>query len=99
MAGFRIETRLRPCYVTTISGSSEKALFHCWSQESELYAPSVRKGGHNGGTVSGMMAICELENGVVVRVLPRNIRFVPGEFNAYIWNDEGEEENNEKIHN
>lgn len=76
MAGLRIDTRLRPCYVRLNSTCSEKALFHCWSYES--------------GAMTGMMAICELENGDVVRVLPKNIHFVPGEFNAYIWDDEEE---------
>lgn len=85
MAGVNIETRLRPAYVKTITGSIEKALFHCWSQESAIYAPSVIRGGHNGGVVSGMVAIVELEDGHIIKVEPEHVRFVPGEFDRYCW--------------
>lgn len=90
MAGFRIETKLRPAYVVVSPDNYVKVLFHCWSQESELYAPSVRRGGHQGGTVSGMMAIVEGADGRVWKVRPDKLKFVPGEFDGYSWGDENE---------
>lgn len=90
MAGFRIETKLRPAYVEVSPGNYVKVLFHCWSQESEVVAPSVRRGGHQGGVVSGMVAIIEKEDGRVWRVRPDKLKFVPGEFDGYSWGDEND---------
>ena len=88
MAGFIIETKLRPAYVELSPGNSRKVLFHCWSQESEVLAPSIGRGGHQGGVVSGIMAIVENEEGKVWKVRPDRLKFVPGEFDGYSWDDE-----------
>ena len=53
-----------------------KALFHCWSHESEIVAPSVCVGGHGGGVVAGTVAIVELENGQIEKRFPEQIRFI-----------------------
>lgn len=88
MAGFRIETRLRPAYVELSPGNYCKVLFHCWSQESVIHPPSIRGAGYPGGTVSGIRAIVENEEGKVWKVEPKHLRFVPGEFDGYSWDDE-----------
>ena len=64
----------------------KKAIFHCWSQESQIVSPSILKGGHNGGTVSGVLAIVEYENGQVDKVQPERIRFADGgDFEQYCF--------------
>lgn len=86
MAGFTVETKLRPCYIIG-NDSKTKALFHCWSFHSDIYAPSVMIGGHGGGVVARTGAIVELEDGSVTVVHPESIRFVPGIFDEYGWED------------
>lgn len=88
MAGLRIETRLRPAYYKEPHCTPTKVLFHCWSQESNVVRPSPLKGGHPGGTISGILAIVETEDGRVMKVRPEHIRFVSGEFDGYSWDDE-----------
>lgn len=95
MAGFKIETKLRPAYYTEPMCTPTKVLFHCWSQESNIIRTSL-SGGHPGGIVSGIMGIVETENGRVMKIRPEHIRFVPGEFDAYIWDDEEAMTNNDK---
>lgn len=73
MAGFSIEIKRRPCYV-----EGQKAMFHCWSQESHVVGPSLLVGGHSGGTVSGVLGIVEFENGGVSKVYPEHIQFADG---------------------
>lgn len=90
MAGFYIETKLRPCYVVGPK-SKTKALFHCWSFTSDLYNASPMVGGHPGGCVARMRAVVELEDGEVIMVHPERIRFVPGIFNEYAWGEEKED--------
>lgn len=84
MAGLYIETKLRPCYVVG-NDSEAKALFHCWSYHSDIYAPSVMIGGHGGGVVARTGAVVELEDGSVTVVRPESIRFVPWIFDEYGW--------------
>lgn len=86
MARLTIETKLRPCYILGET-SKTKALFHCWSFHSDIYPPSLLKGGHPGGTVARMSAIVELEDGSVTLIHPQNIKFVSGIFDEYGWND------------
>ena len=78
----------RPCMVRGV-----KALFHRWSHVSEIRPPSLLKGGHPGGTVSGELAIVETEDGMVHEVHPDAIRFLDsdGKFKEYDW---GEGESN-----
>jgi hypothetical protein len=64
-----------------------KALFHCWSFTSDIYAPSVMVGGHGGGVVARTGAIVELEDGSVTIVEPHCIKFVPGIFDEYVWEE------------
>lgn len=81
MAGFSIEIARRPCYV-----DGKKAMFHCWSQESHVVAPSPLVGGHSGGTVSGVMGIVEFEDGRITKVYPSGIRFADGGgFEQYVF--------------
>ena len=76
MAGFRIETRLRPAYV-----GKAKVLFHCWGQETEVF---------KNGIAVYTVGIVEYSNGKIRAVRPERIQFVPGEFDTYSWDDEGE---------
>ena len=76
MAGFRIETKLRPAWV-----GKAKVLFHCWGQESEVF---------KNGLAVYTVGIVEYSNGMIRKVTPERIRFVPGEFDAYSWGDEEE---------
>ncbi len=76
MAGFTLETKLRPAWV-----GKAKVLFHCWGQESEVFK--------NGVTVY-TVGIVEYGSGMIRKVTPERIRFVPGEFDGYSWGDEEE---------
>ena len=68
-----IKTEVRPCYV-----KHKKALFHGWFDYSEIIAPSVCVGGHNGGVLKHAVGLVEFENGKVDFVYPTNIRFADG---------------------
>ena len=80
----------RPCIVK----GDTKALFHCWFQVSEIVAPSVRKGGHAGGVISGVLGLVEYEDGTVHKILPENIQFLDNN----IFNDYDFEESNDEHH-
>lgn len=101
MAGLYVKTELRPCYVTTYKTDDKccpkkdvevKALFHCWSQESNVVPPSIMVGGHSGGVVSGILGVVEFESGKVRKVDPSDIRFCPGEFKNYCFSKEATDE-------
>ena len=79
MAGFAIEPKLRPCMVK----GERKALFHMWSNFSNVIEPSPLKGGHPGGTIAGTLGIVEYEDGTVDKVEPYDICFVDGSFDEY----------------
>ena len=67
----KIETECRTCIV-----NGRAALFHRWSDKSEIVAPSVMVGGHTGGVVSCTVGIIEyIENGDVHECWPSEIRF------------------------
>lgn len=85
-----VKNQLRPCYVYVKDNIKKKALFHCWSFESEVVEPSLMIGGHPGGTVSCTMAIVELENGRVIVMPPASIQFLDNKFIDYIWDEKGE---------
>ena len=75
------EITRRPCYV-----NGQKAIFHCWSQESHVVGPSLLVGGHSGGTVAGVMGLVEFEDGGVSKVYPEKIQFADGGgFNEIAW--------------
>lgn len=91
MAGIRIETRLRPCYIANIiNGGKDKALFHGWTFVSNVVEPSPMIGGHPGGIIAYSTGIVELEDGRVIEVPPTSITFCKGIFNDYCWDERGE---------
>lgn len=69
------EMELRPCYILGHDTSKTKALFHCWTTID--------------GGICGTMtaAIVELEDGSVTLIHPQSIKFVPGIFNEYSWEE------------
>ena len=86
-----IKPPLRPCMVAISKGGREKkALFHCWSQWSDVVGESVLKSGHKGGQVSETYGIVEFEDGTVQSVYPQLIRFLDNPFVEYMW-EEGEQ--------
>lgn len=66
-----ITVELRPCKI-----GREKALFHTWSNKSEIVSPSPMMGGHSGGVLKWTVGIVEYENGNVGEVLPKSIKFL-----------------------
>lgn len=72
----------RPCFV-----NGKKALFHRWSDESYIVAPSYMKGGHGGGTIRETVAVVEYEDGRVDRAALSSVRFVAEDFRAYDWGE------------
>lgn len=91
MAGILVEHKLRPCYIDRSSKKKvqkEKALFHGWSQISNVVEPSPMIGGAPGGTISYTTGIVEFEDGHVEEVFPETITFVVGIFSEYSWGEE-----------
>ena len=85
-----VRNQLRPCYVHVKPDVKKKALFHCWSFESEVIEPSLMIGEHPGGTMSCTMAIVELENGRIITMPPASIQFLDNKFNEYFLSERGE---------
>lgn len=85
MAAGEIWVRLesRPIYY-----KGRKAVFHKWSQFSNIIPPSPLTGGHSGGVVSGTMAIIETANGVVLEVHPMEIQFADPGYISEVWNNQ-----------
>ena len=75
-----ITNELRPCYV-----KEQKALFHTWTEESNVIPPSPLKGGHAGGVVKCAFGIVEFEDGRIEKVYPESIKFVSGKMNEYCF--------------
>lgn len=69
----------RPCLVC----GTLKALFHRWSDVSEIVAPSPFEGKQAGGIIKGVVGIVELENGKVETTLPQNIQFLDNRIKEY----------------
>lgn len=82
----------RPCEI-----NGEKALFHMFYTASRIVPPSLLKGGHSGGVVSGAMAIIEHEGGVVETVPAECVVFLDstGVFQEYDFREHREEESRE----
>lgn len=80
IGGIRIGMDYRPCLV-----DGRKALFHKWERVREIVLPSLTKGGHDGGTVCGDMAIVEYEDGQIAEVKPERIKFVDGIIKQYAF--------------
>lgn len=83
---FIIKRQLRPCVVTTKDGD-KNALFHQWSDQSELIGPSLMRGGHNGGTLKYTVAIVEYEDGKVAEVGPQYIRFLDNQHTEFAFTE------------
>lgn len=69
----------RPCLVC----GTLKALFHRWSDVSEIVSPSPFEGNQAGGIIKGVVGIVELENGKVETTLPQNIQFLDNRIKEY----------------
>lgn len=82
---------MRECYLKC---DNRKALFHGWSHNSYIVAPSLMVGGHNGGNVSYTTAIVEMENGEVMEVKPNEIVFTGSPERKY---DVAEERENRDV--
>lgn len=63
--------QLRPCLI-----KDEKCLFHTWETYMEPLAPSPLRGGHTGGQLTYMVGWVEKEDGTMMRVLPKEVKFV-----------------------
>ncbi len=63
--------RYRLC---TVDG--KEALFHKWTEEREIVAPSLMRGGHQGGTIATTLGMVEYLDGRVARVTPERIQFL-----------------------
>lgn len=87
MAAFAIENTLRPCLV---GPGKKKCLFHGFWQNSDVYDPSLLKGGHNGGIVAGPVALVEIEDGHIILVNPIDIQFVDRKIEEYSFGEEKE---------
>ena len=94
MAMFKIERvdNRRPC----MTKDGKKCFFHCWNHESNIVGPSLLKGGHSGGVVSGVLGILEFEDGSIKKMSIEKFKFVDGGgFEDYAW--PGEEEPIEEV--
>lgn len=76
-----VRLELRPCYY-----KGRKALFHRWSDYSRVIEPSVLRGGHGGGVISGTCAIIETADGTVLEVYPTEIQFADPGYISEVWN-------------
>jgi hypothetical protein len=66
-----VGSQLRPCIV-----KGKAALFHCWSDKSDIIAPSMMQGGHAGGVIRQTVGIIEyIDGGAVHECYPSEIRF------------------------
>lgn len=68
-----IKKETRPCFA-----DGKKAMFHQWTNESEIVPPSIMRGGHSGGVISTTLAIVEYEDGTVHKTFPEKVRFADG---------------------
>lgn len=78
----KTETKLRPCLV-----NGEKALFHAWSNKSQIVDPSPMIGGHNGGVLEYTVGIIEYEDGQVCECMPNQIKFIDSKMEQYYFKD------------
>lgn len=78
-----VQPALRPIYY-----KGRKAVFHRWSQFSNIIPPSPMTGGHGGGVVSGTRAIIETANGIVLEVQPMEIQFADPGYISEVWNNQ-----------
>ncbi|MFT9496351.1 hypothetical protein [Anaerosolibacter sp.] len=81
-AKMTIENELRPCIV-----KDRKALFHKWSDKSNIVDTSTMAGGHSSGVVKYTVGIIEYEDGVVTECYPYEIRFLDRRCKEYCFED------------
>ncbi|MCI9110601.1 hypothetical protein [uncultured Clostridium sp.] len=77
----KIEFELRPC-----KANGKKALFHTWSNKSQIVQPSMLRGGENGGVLKYTVGIVEFENGKVGECLLNEIQFLDNKLDDYCFN-------------
>ena len=63
--------KLRPCKV-----GEEFYLFHGFTQISQIVPPSLMRGGHGGGVVSGAYAVLERRDGTVGLAEAQRVQFL-----------------------
>lgn len=73
-----IKPEYRPCKI-----DGKRALFHKWAEYSDIYAPSILKGGHSGGVLKYVVGIVEYEDGTTAKVAPEKVVFVDSNVNRY----------------
>lgn len=78
----KIEVELRPCLV-----DGKKALFHTWSNKSQIVDPSPFVGGHQGGVLEYTVGIIEYEDGQVCEYMPSQIKFINLKMEQYYFKD------------
>ena len=54
----------------------KKALFHKWTERSQVIPPSPMVGGHGGGVMKAPFGIIEYEDGKIAEVDPTSIQFL-----------------------
>lgn len=78
----KIEAELRPCLV-----NDKRALFHKWSDKSQIVEPSLMMGGHQGGVLKYTVGIIEYEDGQVCECMPSQIKFIDSKMEQYYLKD------------
>lgn len=86
-----IKNELRPCLIEAKQGiapfgrysNPKKALFHKWFEERRLILTSAKCDVGDGGVVSELFAIVELENGEIRKVDLECIRFLDSPHKEY----------------
>ena len=78
----KTEIKLRPCLV-----NGKKALFHAWSNKSQIVDPSPIMGGHKGGVLEYTVGIIEYEDGQVCECMPSHIKFIDSKMEQYYLKD------------
>lgn len=74
----KIEVELRLCLV-----NGKKALFHTWSNKSQIVEASPFVGGHQGGVLKYTVGIIECEDGQVCECMPSHIKFIDSKMEQY----------------
>ncbi len=82
VSSFKIEMELRTCII-----GKRKALFHKWSDKSQIVGPEMAAGGHNGGALKLTVGIIEYEDGVVTECYPHEIKFTDDKFKEYCFKE------------
>lgn len=78
---------LRPC---VFGPNNTKGLCHGVFQQSDIYAPSLMVGGHQGGVIAEPVAVIEIEGGQTMLVNINSVRFLDNKFKEYCFNTEGD---------